>query len=109
MRKIAIVENLPEKSRADGLAGVHWHGGYPAIGMTQPVVAALNPNDRETGFFESADQLFASSSFSTGHQATRTCWTATSVRRGGRGPSARQSVIASATRFISASRDLACV
>ena len=113
MCEVAIAEDLAEQAGADRFTGVDGDGCDSAIGMSQAMMTALDADDLEADLFQGTDQLLAGESFATGHrgkgQAICTCWTATKVRRGGRGPSARQREIASATRFINTSSDLACV
>jgi hypothetical protein len=109
MREIAVAKDLPEQSRSDRFSGVNGDGRHASVGVAQAVMASLYAHDGEAGLGERADELFAGESFPPGHQATCTCCTATNVRRGGRGPSARHSVMASVTRRISTSSDLACV
>ena len=109
--QIAIAEDLPEQSGADRFAGVDGNGRDAAIGMPHTMMAALDADDREADLFRARISSLPVSLLrrAIGGHVNCTCWTATKVRRGGRGPSARQSVMASATRFVSTSSDLACV
>ena len=107
--QIAIAQNLSEQTGADGFAGVDGDSGDAAVGVTQTMMASLRSDYSEAGFLQRANQLFTSDSFSARHQATRTCWTPMNVRRGGRDSSARHTAIASCTRRINTSNDLACV
>src|SRR5947208_8791197 len=84
-------------------------GRDSSVVVTQTMMAALNADDREADVSQRANQLFAGDALAAWHQATRTCCTPMKVRRGGRSSSARHSEIASITRRINTSSDLACV
>lgn len=109
VRQIAISKNLPQKAGTDGFTGVNGNGGDQAVRMTQTVMAPFDADDLKSKPREGFDQCFAGNALASRHQGTWTRWMPTNSRRGCRGASARHNEIASRTRRISVSRDLACV
>ena len=54
-----IPKNLGDKSATDGLAAMYWNHGTPAIGVTQEVMASLDPNKIKTKATKRLEELSA--------------------------------------------------
>ena len=52
-----IPENLGDKSATDGLAAMDGNHGTPAIGVTEEVMAPLDPNEIKTKATKRLDKL----------------------------------------------------
>jgi len=75
--QIAVAQNLCEQTRPDGLAPVNRNNGAPAIRVTEEVMAAFDPNQREALLAQGLNQTFARERSKIAHTATVTRWTPT--------------------------------
>jgi hypothetical protein len=106
--QVAVAQYLGKQAGADGFAPVNRNNGASAVRVTEEVMAAFDPNQREALLAQGLDQTFARERRKVAQTATVTRWTPTNLLVTGSSTS-RQSAMASCTRFIRASRDLACV
>ena len=57
--QVAIPQDLGKKSWSDSLTGVNGNDGCPAVHVAKEVVAALDANCVEAGFFQRGKEILA--------------------------------------------------
>jgi len=72
-----IPENLGNESTTDGLAAMDWHHGATAVGVTEEMMASIDPNEIKTKATKRLDELGAVKCGKCAHAMTATRWTPT--------------------------------
>ena len=72
-----IPENLGNEPASDGLAAMDGNHGTPTVGVTEEVMASLDPNEIKTKATKRLDELVAVKCGKCAHAMTATRWTPT--------------------------------
>ena len=72
-----VAENLGEESASDGLTAMNGNHRAPTVGVTEKVVASLDPNEVKTKVTKRFDELGARECRKCAHAMTATRWTPT--------------------------------